>query len=82
MLEGVSLDQLRNFIAVADEGSFSAAGRRLKRAQSVVSRTVSILEGQLGVRLFDRTARFPVLTNQGRLLSEISLIMSMAFERA
>jgi DNA-binding transcriptional LysR family regulator len=68
MLDGISLDQLRTFIAAADEGSFSAAGRRLKRAQSFVSQTVSNLEDQLGVRLFDRTARFPVLTDQGRAL--------------
>ena len=68
MMDGVSLDQLRTFIAAADEGSFSAAGRRLNRAQSVVSQTLSNLEGQLGVRLFDRTARFPVLTDQGRVL--------------
>jgi DNA-binding transcriptional LysR family regulator len=65
---GVSLDQLRTFIAAADEGSFSAAGRRLKRAQSVVSQTLANLEGELGVRLFDRSARFPVLTDQGRAL--------------
>jgi DNA-binding transcriptional LysR family regulator len=68
MLEGVSLDQLRIFIAAADEGSFSAAGRRLARAQSVVSQTLANLEGQIGVKLFDRSARFPVLTNQGRAL--------------
>jgi DNA-binding transcriptional LysR family regulator len=68
MLDGVSLDQLRTFIAVADEKSFSAAGRRLRRAQSVVSQTLANLEGQLGVRLFDRSARLPVLTNQGRAL--------------
>src|SRR6202140_1101155 len=68
MLEGVSLDQLRTFIAAADEGSFSAAGRRLRRAQSVVSQTLANLEGQLGVKLFDRSARFPVLTDQGRAL--------------
>ena len=69
MLDGVSLDQLRTFIAVADEKSFSAAGRRLRRAQSVVSQTMANLEGQLGVKLFDRgAARLPVLTNQGRAL--------------
>jgi DNA-binding transcriptional LysR family regulator len=68
MLDGVSLDQLRTFIAAADEGSFSAAGRRLRRAQSVVSQTLANLEGQLGVKLFDRSARFPVLTDQGRAL--------------
>jgi len=69
MLDGVSLDQLRTFIAVADEKSFSAAGRRLRRAQSVVSQTMANLEGQLGVKLFERSAaRLPVLTDQGRAL--------------
>src|SRR5579863_5254659 len=68
MLDGVSLDQLRTFIAVADEKSFSAAGRRLRRAQSVVSQTLANLEGQLGVKLFDRSSRLPVLTDQGRAL--------------
>jgi DNA-binding transcriptional LysR family regulator len=68
MLDGVSLDQLRTFIAVADEKSFSAAGRRLRRAQSVVSQTLANLEGQLGVKLFDRSGRLPVLTDQGRAL--------------
>jgi DNA-binding transcriptional LysR family regulator len=68
MLDGISLDQLRTFIAAADEGSFSAAGRRLRRAQSVVTQILAKLEGQLGVKLFDRSARFPVLTDQGRAL--------------
>ena len=68
MLDGVSLDQLRTFIAAADEGSFSAAGRRLRRAQSVVSQTLANLERTLGVRLFERRGRLPVLTDQGRAL--------------
>ena len=68
MLDGVSLDQLRTFIAAADERSFSAAGRRLRRAQSVVSQTLANLEGQLGVRLFDRSGRVPVLSDQCRAL--------------
>jgi len=68
MLDGLSLDQLRTFIAAADEGSFSAAGRRLGRAQSVVSQTLGQLEGQLGVKLFDRGARYPVLTEAGAAL--------------
>jgi DNA-binding transcriptional LysR family regulator len=37
MLEGISLDQQRTFIAAADEGSVSAAARRLARAHSVIS---------------------------------------------
>jgi DNA-binding transcriptional LysR family regulator len=68
MFDGVSLDQLRTFIAAADEGSFSAASRRLRRAQSVVSWTLANLEGQLGVKLFDRSGHLPVLTDQGRAL--------------
>jgi DNA-binding transcriptional LysR family regulator len=68
MLDGVSLDQLRTFIAAVDEGSFSAAGRRLRRAQSVVSQTMANLEGQLGVKLFERRGHVPALTDQGRAL--------------
>jgi len=68
MLDGVTLDQLRTFIAAVDEGSFSAAGRKLRRAQSVVSQTLANLEAQLGVKLFDRSARYPKLTDEGRSL--------------
>ncbi len=66
MLDGVTLDQLRTFIAAVDEGSFSAAGRKLRRAQSVVSQTLANLEAQLGVKLFDRSARYPRVTDEGR----------------
>ncbi|KAB0685222.1 LysR family transcriptional regulator [Burkholderia territorii] len=68
MLDAVTLDQIRTFIAAAETGSFSAAGRRLGRAQSVVSQTLANLEGQLGVQLFDRTSRSPTLTVIGREL--------------
>ena len=68
MLDGLSLNQLRIFIAAAEEGSFSAAGRHLGRAQSVVSQTIVDLEVQLGVTLFERSGRYPELTEQGRIL--------------
>jgi len=68
VLDGVSLDQLRTFIAAVDEGSFSAAARKLLRAQSVVSETVSNLEDQIGVPLFDRSGRYPKLTPAGVVL--------------
>src|SRR5688572_19141423 len=61
-----SLDQLQVLIAVVDEGSFAAAGRRLNRATSAISYSVASLETQLGLELFDRTnARRPKLTNAG-----------------
>jgi DNA-binding transcriptional LysR family regulator len=68
MLDNLSLDQIRTFIAAAEEGSFSAAGRRLGRAQSAVSQTVANLEAQIGVQLFDRSGRKPILSDPGRAL--------------
>jgi len=77
MLDALSLDQLRTFIAAADEGSFSAAGRKLRRAQSVVSHTLANLEGQIGVQLFDRDGRYPRLTEEGTaLLAQARLVVS------
>lgn len=68
MLDGVSLDQLRAFIAAADEGSFSAGARRLNRTQSAVSELISNFEAQIGVTLFDRSERYPRLTPAGVVL--------------
>src|ERR1700741_2302211 len=68
MLDALTLDQLRTFIAAVDEGSFSAAGRKLRRAQSAISLTLGNLESQLNVKLFDRSARYPQLTDAGRSL--------------
>ena len=68
MLDGVSLDQLHAFIAAVDEGSFSAAARKLHRAQSAVSELVATLEAQIGVTLFDRSGRYPKLTTEGTVL--------------
>jgi DNA-binding transcriptional LysR family regulator len=63
-----TLDQLHVLVAVADTGSFSAAARRLNRAQSVVSYTIANLEQQLGLALFEREGRRPALTEAGRAL--------------
>lgn len=64
-----TLDQLRIFLAVADEGSFNKAAQKLGRALSVVSYGIAALESQLGVRLFDREgSRRPELTDAGRAL--------------
>ncbi len=62
-----TFDQLQIFLAVIENGSFAAAGRKLNRATSVISYGVSNLEAQLGVALFDREAtRRPRLTQAGR----------------
>src|SRR5690348_1472579 len=68
MLDTVTLDQLRTFVAVVDEGSFSAAARKLQRVQSAVSHAMANLEAQLGVALWDRSTRIPTLTEHGRAM--------------
>jgi DNA-binding transcriptional LysR family regulator len=57
MLDPIRLDQLRMLAAVVDHGSFSAAARELRRVQSAVSTAMANLEHELGVTLWDRTAR-------------------------
>jgi len=68
VLDNVTLDQLRTFVAIVDEGSFSAAGRKLKRVQSAVSHAMANLEGQLGVKIWDRRTKIPRLTAEGTAL--------------
>ncbi len=63
-----SFEQLQVLTTVAETGSFSAAARRLNRAQSVISYTVAQLEEQLGLALFDRAGRVPQLTPAGQAL--------------
>lgn len=72
----ISLDQLHVFATVAEEGSFSAAAKKLHRAQSAVSYAISNLERLLDVELFDRSTRTPSLTESGQaLLREVREIV-------
>lgn len=68
MLDNLTLDQMRVLIAVAEEGSFSAAARRLGRVQSAVSQAIQTLEENLRLTLFDRSAKTPALTDIGRVV--------------
>jgi DNA-binding transcriptional LysR family regulator len=68
MIDALTLDQIRIFVAAVDEGSFSAAARKLSRVQSAVSQSIAALEAHLGVALFDRSGRTPQLTPAGRTL--------------
>ena len=70
MLDPLTLDQLRMFLAVAEEGSFSGAARKFARAQSAVSQSIASLESQLRVPLFDRSAKTPKLTQAGAALAK------------
>jgi DNA-binding transcriptional LysR family regulator len=61
----IEWDRLQIFYAVADAGSFSQAGRKLKLSQSAISRQVCALEEALKTPLFHRHARGLALTEQG-----------------
>ena len=65
----LTLDQLRVLVTIEETGSFSAAGRKLQRAQSAISHAVQTLEKLQRVQLFDRSARTPTLTEAGQALA-------------
>ena len=65
---GMDLRHLRTFIAVAEDGTVSKAALRLRVAQPALSRQITDLEGELGVKLFDRVRRRLILTSEGEQL--------------
>ncbi|MEG0923093.1 MAG: LysR family transcriptional regulator [Comamonas sp.] len=65
----VTLRQLQVFLSLADSHNFSQTGQMLGLTQSAVSRAMAELEGQLGVRLLDRTTREVLLSDAGELLA-------------
>ncbi|MGL5037797.1 MAG: LysR family transcriptional regulator [Aeromonas sp.] len=72
-----SLEPLRILLAVAETGSFSAAARKLGKAQSVVSTAIANLEIDLALTLFDRGGRYPQLTAAGtRMVQEAATLLA------
>jgi LysR family carnitine catabolism transcriptional activator len=74
----VTLRQMRAFVAVAQDGSITQAAKRLHLTTSALSMLVSSLEGELGVRLFERTTRRLVLTASG---TELLPAIQSVFEK-
>jgi DNA-binding transcriptional LysR family regulator len=70
MLSSLTLDQLRILVTIEKTGSFSAAGRELRRVQSAISKAVQSLESSQNVQLFDRSGKAPILTQAGRVLAQ------------
>ncbi|WP_038383649.1 LysR family transcriptional regulator, partial [Bradyrhizobium elkanii] len=68
MLDNLTLDQIRTFVAIAESGSFRAAAAKLARVQSAVSHAIANLEAELGLTLFDRSSHRPALTAEGKAL--------------
>jgi len=69
------------FVAVAEEASFAAAGRRLRMSPPAVTRAVAALEERLGVRLLTRSTRLVRMTDAGaRYLEDARRILHEADE--
>ncbi len=66
----MTLEDLRVFVAVATERSFSKAAKKLRRTQPAVSQAIRRLEKGAGERLVDRSSRDGTLTDAGDLLLE------------
>ena len=85
--QAISFDwnQVRAFLATAEEGSFSGAARALKSTQPTVGRQITALEAALGVTLLERSVRGLTLTQAGRQLldhvramGDAAMLISMA----
>jgi DNA-binding transcriptional LysR family regulator len=77
----MELHHLRTFVAVAEESSVTKAALRLYMTPPTVSGHIKALEDELGVTLFERTARGMVLTPKGDLLhGKAAKILSAAQE--
>jgi LysR family transcriptional regulator, carnitine catabolism transcriptional activator len=77
----LTVQQLRIVLAVADAGSFTAAGEHLHLAQSSLSRAVADVERRVGVTLLQRTTRRVRLTPEGREFIRVARDVVASFDR-
>ena len=62
----MNIDEIETFVAIAELGGFTSAGRRLHRTQPAISRRLGILEHELGAPMFERIRGNARLTEAGR----------------
>ena len=72
----------RYFLSVAQLGSVRAASRQLNVAASAISRQILLLEGQLGIALFERQGRHLMLTEPGSVLLKSLKHLQIGHEEA
>lgn len=77
----ITLRQLRAFLAVMEQGSFTRAAAMLNITQSALTNAVKNLEAELGLRLFDRTTRQVEPTTHGRQFATVARRFTEDLER-
>ena len=78
----MELAELRVFLTVAAERSFSRAASKLHRTQPAVSQAIRRLEEAVGERLFDRSSKDGTLTEAGRVLRDYAERLQRLSEEA
>ena len=76
------LPDLASFILIVEEGSFTAAAKKLEVTPSALSKMVTRLEASLSVKLFERTTRTLIITRAGQQVYDQAVIMVNAAKQA
>ncbi|UUM33139.1 LysR family transcriptional regulator [Vibrio japonicus] len=76
------LPDLACFILIVEEGSFTAAAKKLEVTPSALSKMVTRLEASLSVKLFERTTRTLIITRAGQQVYDQAVIMVNAAKQA
>ncbi|MGF1843772.1 LysR family transcriptional regulator [Vibrio clamense] len=76
------LPDLASFILVVNEGSFTAAAKKLGATPSALSKLITRLENALSVKLFERTTRKLIITQAGQKVYDQSVLMVNAAQQA
>ena len=71
-------ENIRHFVALAREGTLSAAARTLRVDHATVARRVAALEASTGLKLVDRRARIATLTEDGKRIAAVAAPMEEA----
>lgn len=74
----ISYEQVQAFVAVADTGSFSAAAKLVNKHRTTLGQVISNLELEINMTLFDRSGRYPTLTDHGKSLYQQAKALSTA----